>query len=318
MTSDTPVFRLATLRHGGAAVPVIQVGESCWRLDQAAPGLFAPGAPASLMALFLDWERACETLSDWARCPERHPPALAASVPPDQYLTPLQYPAKALFTGTNYLDHVHSIGHGTFNKSDNFPAFFLKPPTTTLVGPGATVSYPEQSSKLDWEVELAVIVGKRMRRVPASAAMAHVAAYSIGIDLSARDVQNNPKHYVGKDLCLGKAFDHSCPLGPTLTPACFVGDPQSLDLELSVNGELKQSSNTRNMIWSVAEQLEELSRHITLEPGDVLMTGTPGGCGYETGQFLKPGDRISARIAGLGQLEVDILPPDPPSTDRRA
>jgi 2-keto-4-pentenoate hydratase/2-oxohepta-3-ene-1,7-dioic acid hydratase in catechol pathway len=197
------------------------------------------------------------------------------------------------------------------------PTLFFKPPATTLVGSGKSVRYPTQSKKFDWEIELAAVIGKRARRVRAAAALDCVAGYTIGIDLSARDWQFHPKHLVKFDLFGGKGFDDSCPLGPKIVPARFV-DHGNLQLRLYVNGELKQNANTRDMIWSLAEQIEAMSEHVTLDPGDVILTGTPAGVGLATGTYLKVGDRIDAHIDQLGQLSVEVVEDQPEPAYRHA
>ena len=169
------------------------------------------------------------------------------------------------------------------------------------------VRYPAHTQKLDWEVELAVVIGKKVRRASQAEATGAIAGYTIGIDLSARDWQFHPKHPFKFDLFGGKSFDDSCPLGPRIVPARFL-DGGNLQLRLSVNGEIKQNANTRDMIWSVVEQITLISEQLTLEPGDVLLTGTPAGVGWATGTYLKVGDKIEAEIEGLGRLAVEIIP----------
>jgi 2-keto-4-pentenoate hydratase/2-oxohepta-3-ene-1,7-dioic acid hydratase in catechol pathway len=137
--------------------------------------------------------------------------------------------------------------------------------------------------------------------------MSCVAGYSIGLDLSARDWQMNPRHFKQFDLMAGKSFDDSSPLGPFIVPARFV-DPSNIPLRLWVNDELKQNSSTHEMIWSIPEQIAQLSQHMTIEPGDVLYTGSPAGIGWIKRTFLKEGDRVSAEIGGLGRLSVKIMP----------
>jgi 2-keto-4-pentenoate hydratase/2-oxohepta-3-ene-1,7-dioic acid hydratase in catechol pathway len=132
----------------------------------------------------------------------------------------------------------------------------------------------------------------------------------VGIDLSARDWQFHPKHLVKFDLFGGKSFGDSCPLGPKITPARFV-QHDHLQLKLWVNGELKQNANMSDMIWSLAEQISAISDHVTLEPGDVILTGTPSGVGLASGTFLKVGDTVEAEIDGLGRLSVEIVPDQP-------
>jgi 2-keto-4-pentenoate hydratase/2-oxohepta-3-ene-1,7-dioic acid hydratase in catechol pathway len=259
------------------------------------------------MGLFGDWKASEKRLLALAGEAGGSDTGLVSPQPDiDDFMTPLQYPPKLILGGANYYEHMFKdAGKPDFRKEDGTPVFFLKPPTTSLVGCGKTVRYPVQSSKLDWEIELAVIIGMPLKRVSEEQALEGVAGYAVGIDLSARDWQMNPKHPWKFDLFTGKAFDDSCPLGPKFVPARFV-NPGNLDLRLSVNGVTRQKSNTRDMIWSVAEQVSLLSEHVSLEPGDILLTGTPEGVGMASDTYLHPGDKIEAEIAGLGRLRVEI------------
>jgi 2-keto-4-pentenoate hydratase/2-oxohepta-3-ene-1,7-dioic acid hydratase in catechol pathway len=223
------------------------------------------------------------------------------------FMTPLQYPNKLILGGANYYDHMHKDAKmPEFRKENAIPVFFLKAPTTSLVGCGKTVRYPKQSTKFDWEIELAVVIGKKGRNIAEKDALTYAAAFATGIDLSARDWQFHPKHPFKFDLFGGKSFDDSCPLGPKLVPSRFV-DSGNLRLRLAVNGDVKQDGNTRDMIWSVAEEISAVSEHLTLEAGDIILTGTPAGVGLATNTYLKVGDRIDAEITGLGKLSVEII-----------
>jgi 2-keto-4-pentenoate hydratase/2-oxohepta-3-ene-1,7-dioic acid hydratase in catechol pathway len=303
-------FSLATTRVDGVPTPVLEVNGRHYRISDAAPSVLVDDASGGLLAVFERWGENEPILVEVA---ERlaDDPAAAAHMPPpnqlDDWLTPLQYPKKVICTGSNYYDHVvNDGGHASFSKDDNIPVFFLKPPTTTLVGSGGSVRYPVQSTKLDYELELAFVIGKRGRRIRLEDAKEHIAGYAVGIDLSARDWQRHPQHLVNFDLFGGKAFDDSCPLGPAIVPARFV-DEANLQLQLRVNGELRQDANTADMIWDVSEQIVRISEHVTLEPGDVVMTGTPAGVGLSTGTWLHVGDRIEGQITGLGTLTVHIV-----------
>ena len=301
-------YALATIDDRGSPAAVMRVGERLWRLADEAPALLGPEPARGLMALFADWDRSLGALGALAERLASDPgaPARSLDAATAAYLTPLRWPAKVMCTGTNYYDHLRAVGRTTFSKADNCPAYFMKPPTTALVGPGP-VRHPSGSNQFDWEIELAVVIGRRARDVAPADALAHVAAYAIGIDLSARDLQRNPRHFAKMDLCLGKAFDDACPLGPLVVPAGFVGDPQRLRMRLWVDDVLEQDSGTEHMIWSVAEQIADITRLITLEPGDVLLTGTPAGTGIETGRYLKRGSRIDAEIEHLGRLSVHVV-----------
>jgi 2-keto-4-pentenoate hydratase/2-oxohepta-3-ene-1,7-dioic acid hydratase in catechol pathway len=261
------------------------------------------------MNLFDDWAAAEARLLALVPTVGKHASARVEPAPGvDAFMTPLQYPSKLVLGGANYYEHMFKDANKPdFRKEDSLPVFFLKPPTTSLVGCGKTVRFPVQSTQLDWEIELAVIVGKKLRRASQEEVRGAIAGYAIGLDLSARDWQMNPRHPWKFDLFTGKAFDDGCPLGPKIVPARFV-DPDNLHLRLWVNGELKQDAHTSDMIWPVAEQLSVLSEHVTLEPGDILLTGTPAGVGMPAGTFLAVGDTVKAEIDGLGTLQVEIVP----------
>ena len=208
--------------------------------------------------------------------------------------------------GANYYEHIRvEEGKADFTKEDNIPVFFLKDPRVSLVGPGA-VRYPSQSVRFDWEIELAVVVGARLRKCTTEEAKSAIAGYSVGIDLSARDWQMNEAHPFKFDLFTGKAFDDSCPMGPRFVPAKFVDVP-ALTLKLWVNDELMQNASNDDMVWSPAEQLAAVSQHVTLYPGDLLLTGTPAGVGMGRGRYLNVGDRVEAEISGLGRLKIEIV-----------
>ena len=307
-------FSLATIRVNGSSTPVLTLDGRHYRIADLAPEVLAPNPSGGLMTVLAHWTESESALLEAARRLTDGTLTCDAVATPsrlEDWLTPLQYPNKVICTGANYYDHItQDGGHGAFTKEDNIPVFFLKPPTTTLVGQGRSVRYPVQSVKFDYELELAFVIGKRGRRIAVDNASEYVAGYAIGIDLSARDWQRHPKHLVKFDLFGGKAFDDSCPLGPFVVPARFV-DAGDLQLQLRLNGELKQNANTRDMIWSVPEQIARISEHMTLEPGDVILTGTPAGVGLSTGTWMNVGDRLDAEISGLGSLHVEIVEDHP-------
>jgi 2-keto-4-pentenoate hydratase/2-oxohepta-3-ene-1,7-dioic acid hydratase in catechol pathway len=300
-------FSLSTLRHNGRPTPVIETQGRYYPLASVAPELVRTVPSRGLMNLFDDWASAEVTLLKLAERLERsHDGTILPE--PDDFMTPLQYPNKLILGGANYYEHMHKDAKmPDFRKENAIPVFFLKAPTTSLVGSGKTVRYPTQSKKVDWEVELALVIGQRTRRIAEADALKVVAGYAVGLDLSARDWQFHPKHPFKFDLFGGKAFDDSCPVGPKIVPARFV-DSGNLRISLSVNGETKQDANTSDMIWSVAEEIASISEHMTLEPGDIVLTGTPAGVGMATNTYLKTGDKIDAEIQGLGKLSVEIVP----------
>ena len=219
-------------------------------------------------------------------------------------LAPLPKPAKNVFcVGRNYLEHI-AEGERAQNLKIGVterPVYFTKPPTA-VVGPGASVPiFPELSTKIDYEVELAVVIGRSGRNIPPDRAMAHVFGYTIVNDVTARDVQR--RH--GGQFFKGKGLDGSCPMGPVIVTADAIGDPAKLRLRLSVNGESRQDGNTADMIFDIPTLIASLSEGMTLEPGDVIATGTPSGVGYamDPPTFLEDGDVIICEIDGIGKLE---------------
>ncbi len=221
-----------------------------------------------------------------------------------QWLAPLLYPRKLICIGTNYRDHIAEMG---VQKMPKYPYSFLKPPTTTLIGSGTPLSLPEQAKQVDWEAELAVVIGQKAYQVRGEDALAYVAGYSLLNDVSARDwIAEAPP--VGIDWVMQKAFDGFAPMGPLITPAAFVTNPQQLSITLTVNGQVKQNSNTANMVFSVQQIIEHLTSIMTLEPGDVIATGTPAGVGHgkHPPEYLRSGDTMVVEIEGLGQLETPI------------
>jgi len=301
-------YTLATIRHQGDSVAVIEVNGHYWPVSTVAPDFLPEGSSRGLMQLFDDWDRSNQRLSAVAAelVVGQSPGEIAGPRSDDDILAPLLYPRKLIMMGANYLDHMQQdAGFVDFDKASKIPVLFMKPPTTAIVGSGASVPYPVQTQKFDWEIELAAVVSKRVSKLSLADAMGCVAGYMVGIDLSARDWQFHEKHLVKFDLFGGKAFDASNPLGPRFVPAQFL-DPEDLELTLKVNGEVKQHARTSQMIWSIAEQLVAVTEHVTLEPGDILMTGTPSGVGLASGTYLKPGDRIEAEIGQIGRLNVQI------------
>ena len=203
-------------------------------------------------------------------------------------------PGKVLCIGRNYAAHVREMG----SDPDGDPIVFLKP-TTSLLGDGGAVVLPGQSSDVHHELELVAVIGTGGRHIPEADALDHVAAYAIGLDMTARDLQAEAKAK-GSPWSIAKGFDTFAPLG-ALVPAAEVGDPQAVEIELTVNGETRQRGSTSHMIYSVARIVSFLSSAFTLEPGDLVYTGTPEGVGP-----VRDGDRLDATGTGLPPLSVTV------------
>lgn len=217
---------------------------------------------------------------------------------------PVVAPGKILAIGLNYLDHIKETGAQQPNK----PVVFAKY-SSSLAGPADdTLLDPWLTQQLDYESELAVIIGRKSRRLTAENAMDNVFGYAVANDVSSRDLQRSDAQF-----SRSKSFDTFCPIGPWITSADAVGDPQRLPISSTVNGEVRQNSNTEQMLFSIEELLVFLSSTMTLWPGDVILTGTPPGVGlgFVPPVFLQPGDVVECAIEGLGSIRnAVVLDPD--------
>ncbi len=232
-------------------------------------------------------------------------------------LAPILYPGTIFCAGANYRDHVAEM-----SKAMNLPAepdpheaglkpwHFIKAGAACVRGSGELIRLPAYSKKVDWEAEIAVIIGRECRNVSMEQAMGFVAGLSIVNDLSARDhlrrpgvAIDSPFHF---DWVSQKCFDGALPFGPWICPLDDIDDIGNLGIRLWVNEELMQDSSSSNMIFSIAEQIAHLSTRLTLQPGDVIATGTPAGCGAARGIFLKSGDRVTISVDSLGTLISDF------------
>jgi len=214
-----------------------------------------------------------------------------------ELLPPVPRPGKIVAVGRNYADHAKETGIDPFEQ----PRIIAKLPSSVLA-PGSAVVRPESVRKLDFEVELAVVIGRPAHRVDEAAALSHVAGYTVLDDVSAREFQFD---VAPAQTTFAKSMDGFAPMGPWLATADEVGDPQSLTLRTWVNGELLQDASTADMLFPVAALIAYVSRYMTLEPGDVLATGTPAGVGVfrQPPRYLQPGDRVRMEISRVGVLE---------------
>lgn len=225
-----------------------------------------------------------------------------------QLLVPIPTPPKMLFLAGNYAKHVAERGGTTAERDETFPYVFMKPSGTTLTNPGDPILIPSISpDQIDWECELGVIIGRRCRNVPEEAALDYVAGYTVVNDVSDRAFRPNPGRKLRErdkffDWMHGKWHDTFCPMGPCILSAHVVNNPQEFPIRLTVNGQVKQDASTAEMVFPVAAVISFLSEFMTLEPGDVIATGTPSGVGSSTGHFLKPGDAVRATIEPIGTL----------------
>jgi 2-keto-4-pentenoate hydratase/2-oxohepta-3-ene-1,7-dioic acid hydratase in catechol pathway len=215
-------------------------------------------------------------------------------------LAPIPRPGKIIGVGRNYADHAAETGVKPFEK----PRLFAKL-STSVAGPGCVVKKPAAVNKLDYEAELAVVIGRRAKAVARAEALAYVGGYTILDDVSAREFQFDLSP---PQTTIAKSMDGFCPIGPWLVTADEIPDPQSLDVSCWINGELRQQGHTRDMLFDVATLIAYLTEFMTLEPGDVIATGTPAGVGafMKPPRWLQPGDRIRMEISRIGVLEHTI------------
>lgn len=227
-------------------------------------------------------------------------------------LVPIPAPKKILLLAGNYSKHIEEGGGRAEERAKTFPYVFMKPPTTTLTHPGRPVRIPAVSpNHVDWELELGVIVGRKCSGASEADALSYVAGYTVVNDISDRKFRPNPGRAQREkdgffDWLHGKWHDTFCPMGPCVLPADECPDPQKLPLVLRVNGNVEQNSSTAEMVFPVAAIVAFLSSFVTLEPGDVISTGTPDGVGFAKGKFLKAGDVLEAEIAPIGVLRNPV------------
>jgi 2-keto-4-pentenoate hydratase/2-oxohepta-3-ene-1,7-dioic acid hydratase in catechol pathway len=229
-------------------------------------------------------------------------------------LAPIQRPVAIYCAGANYRDHANEMARVQGKPDPVDPHtlglhswHFLKV-GHCVVGPDVTVKIPVKTKKLDWEVELALIIGKTCRNATEANALDFVMGYTVANDLSARDMGTRvglpDNSNFRADWVSHKCFDGSCPMGPWITLSRDVGDAHNLKLGLDVNGMKKQDSNTKELIFNMKEQIVDISSRITLYPGDVILTGTPAGVGAGKGEFLKSGDKVRAWVEKIGDLNT--------------
>jgi 2-keto-4-pentenoate hydratase/2-oxohepta-3-ene-1,7-dioic acid hydratase in catechol pathway len=271
-------------------------------------------AYTSVFGLLQDWDNARNALQ---RAANEASNTSGRALTMEAIRTPIMAPVGVFCAGANYRDHVIEMALVSGTTPDRDPheiglkSWHFMKHYRTLTGHGGCVRLPKSSHKVDWEAELAVIIGRTAKEVSTDEALDHVAGYTIANDLSARDLSRRAGVSEGSpfrfDWLAHKSFDGACPLGPWITPASAIDDPQSLAIELKVNGQTMQSSHTSKMIFSVAEQIAHLSEKLTLYPGDIILTGTPAGVGSATGRFLAAGDMVSISIEGLGELSHEMI-----------
>lgn len=286
-------MRLVTyLRDGAQRLGALVVRDGA---DVVVDLELAAGLPSDMLALLAGGE----ANMDQARQALADPPAEAlVSLGAVRLAAPVPRPGKIICIGLNYRDHAAESGA----EVPAYPTVFAKY-ASCIIGPGEPIVIPRVTGEVDYEAELAVVIGRRARDVAEADALGYVAGYAPFNDVSARDYQMRTSQWT-----IGKTFDTFGPLGPALVTADEVGDPHTLDIELSIGGEVLQRSNTRHLIFSIPQLIAYLSAVMTLEPGDLIATGTPAGVGAARTpkRWLQPGETVRVAIGRLGALENPV------------
>lgn len=325
---DVPRKALATFSRSrkNDIFPGLCVDQQVWPISSI-PGLESLNC-ADLIGVFEQWDECAPRIEEFCG---------SASTPPQDGAIPLSEldlqlpltPRQIVCVGANYRQHViemmtdHDVGSESglsreqrrqratrimdHRAAHGQPYAFVKP-MSSLLAPNENLIVPPDSAQVDWELELAVVMGRRCFRVSREKALDYVGGYAVANDISARDRLNRRDiPGIGLDFIAGKSAPGFFPLGPFVVPSVFVGDPQNLKLEMKLNGQIMQSENTADMIFPVAALIEYISTHMVLLPGDVISTGSPAGNGTHHNRYLQQGDHIEGRIEGLGLQQFSCV-----------
>jgi 2-keto-4-pentenoate hydratase/2-oxohepta-3-ene-1,7-dioic acid hydratase in catechol pathway len=300
-------YKLATYQSADGPRAALIIDETVYD----AAKLTGKAAYASVLGILEDW-RAAQGVLGKAAAKAGKSRVKGLPLKRAKLLAPVRWPSAIYCAGANYADHAAEMARRMNRPPEPDPhtqglkAWHFLKAARSLADPGATVKISGISNEVDWEVELAAVIGRTAKNVPEEKALDYVAGYTAANDLSARDrgrrANISETSPFKADWTKHKTFEGSCPLGPWIVPARDIGDPQSLGLKLWVNDVLKQDSNSKAMIFNLAEQIARLSDGMTLHPGDVILTGTPAGVGSARGEFLKPGDTVKIWIEKIGTL----------------
>jgi len=307
---NTMTYRLLTCSVGKEARAGLLVGDTVYD----AAGVTRNAAWSSTLGALQEWPEANKAFVAAAeRIAAGRSKAQGTPLRKTKLLAPILYPPEIYCAGANYRDHVAEMDRAqgrepgpTMKDLGEKPWHFVKTSRTSVVGPNAAVKVPKWSNAIDWEIELAVVIGKPAKDVPYKKALSYIAGYTIGNDLSARDAGRRPtipEHSPFRWDWVGqKCFQGACPMGPWIVPASEVKDPHNLGMKLWVGDELMQDSSTNQLIFDICDQIEMLSSRATLLPGDVILTGTPAGVGAGRKRFLKAGETVKLWIEGIGEF----------------
>lgn len=298
-------YRLISYRSAsGAPQAGVKVGDRVYPAASLLRGLKDAG---SVLGLLREWDTAHPLLEAAAKTVD---PKGGTAFSDVSLLAPILYPGALYCAGANYWDHLEEMAEIAKRVTGKAPAmtkakdpyFFMKTTAGSIIGTGTPARLPSFSQQVDWEAELGVVIARPTRNISEERALSAIAGYLIVNDLSARDLMKREGSPFGMDWVGQKCFEDAAPMGPWFTPAAYIRDPNDMAIKLWVNGVLKQNSNTARLVHNIAEQIAYLSRHFTLQPGDVIATGTPAGVGMPRGEFLKVGDEVKIDIDGCGTL----------------
>ena len=301
-------FGIASYEMNGRVAAGLSVGDALYDMQTVLKQATGATTPIDVDALVRDWDKSgAAAVQQFEAVARAVADGTITAKPLIGYRLREPFTPRRIFAAaSNYYEHAREMGTELAPREESTPYMFMKA-ETSVVPTLAEVRIPPHAERVDWEVELAVVIGKPGRQIAIEDALDYVAGYTVLNDVSARDLNRRTDYPFKHDWFRGKSFDTFGPLGPWLVPRACIAEPQNLRMRLTVNGETMQDGNTSEMIFSVAEQIHYLSSILTLQPGDVIATGTPTGVGMGRGIYLKPGDVMVASIDGIGSIENPLV-----------
>lgn len=307
-------YAIATYEQDGKARPALVLDDELFDLAAVVGAAAKQGVVAADLAvtsvseLLAQWQASGAQLRHLAElAPSLRTAGAIAVLPAGSYRLAAPYvPGRIFATASNYYDHAAEMGTELAPRAESSPYCFMKA-ETSVTATDTNVVMPANTEKLDWEVELGVIIGKRCKDVSVAEAYDVIAGYTVFNDISARDLNRRSDYPFKHDWFRGKSFDTFGPMGPWIVPRECIVEPQKLRMQLQVNGEMMQDDTAEGMIFNIAEQIAYLSSILTLQPGDLIATGTPDGVGMGRGVYLKAGDQMIASIEHIGSIRNTVV-----------
>lgn len=301
-------YRLVSFENGGGVRAGALIGGQVFDAESLLGGTSV--STASVIDILEDWDTARPALENAAASP----PSGGVALESVRLHAPLLYPGTIYFAGANYWDHMREMAASIKEMTGNEPPvekaeepwLSIKASRSCVAGPSDPIRLPAFSTMVDWEAEIGVVIGRPAKNLSVDDALSCVAGYVVTNDLSARDFIKREGSPFVYDFLGQKSWDGACPIGPWLTPAEAIADPDDMSIKLWVNGDLKQDSNSSQLIHNFAELVSYLTGRITLQPGDLILSGTPAGVGMPKGTFLNAGDTVRIEIGGCGTMEQTV------------